>query len=63
MTELLLVSSEVTSELCYIASVFWRQQSSYAWQRWHLRGNSRVMLSHIGVLEIASEWCLATSAF
>jgi hypothetical protein len=25
--------------------------------------NNRVMLSHIGVLEVTTEWCLATSAF
>jgi hypothetical protein len=27
------------------------------------RGNSRVKLNHVSVLEITTEWCLATSAF
>jgi hypothetical protein len=25
--------------------------------------NSRVLLSHVGVIEVTAEWCLATSAF
>jgi hypothetical protein len=25
--------------------------------------NLRVLLSHVGVIEVTTEWCLATSAF
>jgi hypothetical protein len=41
---------EVTVELGQTLAVFFR-------------GNSRVMLGHVGVLEVTAEWCLMTSVF